>query len=157
MGCSFAPVTDDREFKLTPRREFNIRFDAEAARAVFRAGWSRVTCSPIDVSQHTRSTPDLFAAIARADMPLARYLNQFGPRNRPMWDEVSAATWIDESLVTQFDELFLDVDLAPDADYGNTLSWPPGQQPRLGECWVRVQKRLDDGRFYELFVALSSR
>jgi len=156
MGGSFHPMTESREFRHTPRREFNLRFDAEAARIVFRAKWPRVTCSPIDVSNHTRCTPDLFTAIARANTPYARYLDQFGKRDRPMWDEVAAASWIDESLITRFDDLFIDVSLDRGAGYGDTLSWEPGREPGLGECRARVQKRLDDARFYELFVALSS-
>ena len=36
MGGSFAPVTDAREFVQNPRREFNLRFDPEAARAAMR-------------------------------------------------------------------------------------------------------------------------
>ena len=156
MGGSFHPMTDAREFRHTPRREFNIRFDAEAARAVLRAPWPRVTCSPIDVSHHTRSTPELFARIARAATPLARYLDQFGQRHRPMWDEVAAATWLDESLVTRFDDYFIDVNLDPGAAYGDMLSWDPGHEPARGERRARVQKRLDDARFYETFVALCS-
>lgn len=154
MGGSFSPMTEAREFRHTPRREFNVRFDAEAARAVFRAPWPRVTCSPIDVSNHTRATPALFAAIARADTPLARYLDRFGPRHRPMWDEVAAATWIDPTLVTHHEDLFIDVNLDRGAGYGDTLSWEPGHEPGLGECRARVQKTLDDARFYDLFVAL---
>jgi purine nucleosidase len=156
MGGSFHPMTDAREFRHTPRREFNLRFDPEAARIVFRAKWPRVTCSPIDVSNHTRCTPDLFVAIARAGTPLARYLDQFGKRDRPMWDEVAAASWIDESLITGYDDLFLDVSLDRSSSLGDTLSWEPGREPGLGECRARVQKQLDDARFYELFVALSS-
>ena len=156
MGGSFRPETDAREFKHTPRREFDMRFDAEAAHAVLRAPWPSVTCSPIDSSHHTRFTPELFATIARAGTPYTKYLNQFGPRNRPMWDEVAAATWLDESLVTQSAELFLDISLQQDASYGDTLSWEPGQEPGQGERRARVQFRLDDARFYELFVALSS-
>lgn len=157
MGGSFHPMTESREFRHTPRREFNLRFDAEAARIVFRAKWPRVTCSPIDVSNHTRCTPELFAAIARANTPYAGYLDQFGKRDRPMWDEVAAASWIDDSLITRFDDLFIDVNLDRGASHGDTLSWEPGREPDLGECRARVQKRLDDVRFYKLFVALSSR
>jgi inosine-uridine nucleoside N-ribohydrolase len=155
MGGSFAPETDAREFTSTPRREFNLRFDPEAARAVFRAAWHRVTCSPIDISQPTRATADLFARIATADTPLARYLDRFGPRNRPMWDEVAAATWIDPSLVTAAEELFIDVELDRGPHLGNTLSWTPGQQPAFVTCRAQVEKALDIKRFYDLFVALS--
>lgn len=152
MGCAFRPPPEAREFRHAPRREFNVRFDAEAARIVFRAPWPRVTCSPIDVSQNIRAGRELFEAIARADTPLARYLDRFGPRNRPMWDEVAAATWLDESLVTEWEELHLDVSLEPDATYGDTLGWTPGTQPGRGEVLARVQQRIDVARFYERFV-----
>lgn len=157
MGGSFQPMIDTREFRHTPRREFNIRFDAEAARAVLRAPWARVTCSPIDVSQHTRSAPELFAAIAKAGTPLARYLDQFGHRNRPMWDEVAAATWLDETLVTRFDDYFIDVNVEGGAGHGDMLSWDPGFEPGQGERRARVQKRVNDSHVYELFVQLCSR
>ena len=157
MGGAFHPMTEAREFRHTPRREFNIRFDAEAAHAVLRAPWSRVTCSPIDVSNHTRSTPEMFAAIAKSDTPLARYLDRFGHRDRPMWDEVATATWLDESLVTRFDDYFVDVNLDRGPGYGDMLSWDPGHEPGRGERRARVQKHLDDARFYEAFVALCSR
>jgi inosine-uridine nucleoside N-ribohydrolase len=157
MGGAFKPGGGSREFAHTPRREFNVRFDPEAARIVFRAAWPRVTCSPIDVSNHTRATPALFSQIARAGTPLARYLDQFGHRNRPMWDEVAAATWIDESLVTHFDDLCLDVDLDRGAKLGDLLAWPPDAAPGLGEVRARVQRSLDTARFEALFVQLSSR
>ena len=157
MGCSFRPPLGSDEFDHSPRREFNIRFDAEAARAVLRAPWARVTCSPIDVSDHTRSSAAMFAQIARAGTPLARYLDQFGQRDRPMWDEVAAATWLDESLITIYGDCFLDVNLDRGTGYGDTLSWAPGRQPGLGETRARVQMKLDDEKFYALFVALCSR
>ncbi len=156
MGGAFHPLIETREFRHHPRREFNIRFDAEAAHIVLRAAWPRVTCSPIDVSQHTRSTPELFAAIARAGTSLARYLDQFGPRNRPMWDEVAAATWLDESLVTRFDDYFIDVNTDGGATHGYMLSWDPGSEPAQGERRARVQKQINDARFYDLFVHLCS-
>ena len=157
MGGSFQPRTQAREFRHTPRREFNVRFDAEAARIVFRSPWPRVTCSPIDVSNETHSTPEMFATIARAGTPLARYLDQFGHRGRPMWDEVAAATWLDESLVTQHADLFIDVNLDRGAGHGDMLVWPPGTEPGLGEVRVRVQKQIDAARFYAAFTALCSR
>lgn len=157
MGGAFHPMIDAREFRHTPRREFNIRFDPEAARAVLRAPWAGVTCSPIDVSQHTRSTEEMFAAIAKAGTPLARYLQQYGHRNRPMWDEVAAATWLDESLVTRLDDYFIDVNVERGANHGDMLSWDPGFEPGQGERRARVQKRVNDSHFYDLFVRLCSR
>ena len=157
MGGAFAPGGGAREFAHTPRREFNLRFDPEAARIVLHAAWPRVSCSPIDVSQEVRSTPEMFAAIARAGTPLARYLDQFGQRSRPLWDEIAAATWIDPTLVTHSADLFLDVDLGPGATLGDLRCWPPGEEPGLGEIRAHVQKRIDEARFSELFVRLCSR
>jgi inosine-uridine nucleoside N-ribohydrolase len=177
MGGAFAPITDAREFAQNPRREFNFRFDAEATRRVLRAPWRRLTCSPIDVSQNVRASPELFAALARSDTALTRYLDRFGPRQRPMWDEVAAATWIDDSLVTRWAELLLDVELDRGPHWGETLSWPPEtpdvagiSDPGTGLSEAgynrptaaaprpaRVQLEIDVARFRELFLALCSR
>jgi purine nucleosidase len=167
MGGAFAPATPAREFIRSPRREFNFRFDPEATHLVLRAPWRRVTCAPIDLSQNVRATADLFTAIARHDTPLARYLDRFGPRDRPMWDEVAAATWIDDSLVTRHEELHLDVELDRGPHWGNTLSWPPGEPPARNRTWsgdfstaarpARVQLALDVPRFRDLFIRLCSR
>ena len=157
MGGSFHPMTDSREFKHTPRREFNVRFDPEAARIVFRAPWAKLTCSPIDISQHVRSTPEQFATIARATSPLAAYLDKFGQRDRPLWDEIAAASWINPTVVTHAEDTFIDVNLDRGASYGDTLSWPPGFEPGLGEQLARVEKRLDLDRFSALFTSLLSK
>lgn len=162
MGGAFAPATAAREFRSSPRREFNLRFDPEAARAVLRAPWRRLTCSPIDVSQNIRATADLFAAIARAGTPLARYLDRFGPRGRPMWDEVAAATWIDPTLVLRHEEHFLDVELHRGPHLGDTLSWAVAQaarapSPPAAARPARVELAVDEARFRDLFVGLCSR
>ena len=71
-----------------------------------------------------------------------------------MWDEVAAATWIDDSLVTHVEDCFIDVNLDRGAGYGDTLSWAPGREPRRGEIRARVQKAIDEARFYPLFADL---
>ena len=47
MGASLDPQTDDPEFTDTPRREFNLWFDPEAAHIVLRAPWKRIVCTPV--------------------------------------------------------------------------------------------------------------
>jgi len=37
MGASLSPITNNPEFQNTPRHEFNIWFDPEAAHIVLRA------------------------------------------------------------------------------------------------------------------------
>jgi hypothetical protein len=49
------------------------------------------------------------------------------------------------------------VSLDRGASHGDTRSWPPGREPGLGECRVRVQRTLDDARFHRLFVELCSK
>jgi len=157
MGGSFHPPTLAREFRHSPRREFNIRFDPEAARIVLRTPWARVQCSPIDVSQEVRSSAGHFATIAAAATPLASYLDRFSPRDRPLWDEIAAATWIDPTLVTEAEDWFIDVNLDRGAGYGDMLSWSPGLEPGLGEVRARIEKRIDVPRFYGRFVGLLGR
>lgn len=156
MGGSFAPATTAREFVQNPRREFNLRFDPEAARAVLRAPWRRLVCAPIDISQNVRATAAMFERIACAGTPLAAYLDRFGRRDRPMWDEVAAATWVDPTLVTHAEHHHLDVETTPSAAWGETLSRPAGQPGASGPA-AEVQLALDVPRFRDLFVRLCSR
>lgn len=154
MGGAIAPVTEAREFRQNPRREFNFRFDPEATHAVLSAPWRRLTCSPIDVSQNIRADAELFAAVrARGDSAYTRYLDRFAPRQRPMWDEVAAATWIDETLVTRWEEAFLDVELDPGSAWGETLVNAPAATTAVRPA--RLQLAIDESRFRQLFVALS--
>jgi inosine-uridine nucleoside N-ribohydrolase len=154
MGGSFHPQTQAAEFHHSPRREFNLRFDPEAARIVLRTPWRAVTCSPIDVSQEVKSRPEHFAAIAAGGSALGAYFDRFGQRHRPLWDEVAAATWIDPTLVTDSARYFIDVSVDRGSSYGDTLSWDPGREPGLGEVEATVQKRIDEARFIELFIRL---
>src|SRR5580692_7931425 len=63
MGASLNPQTADPEFANTPRHEFNLWFDPEAARIVLRAPWKRIVCTPVDISVKTRLTSDLINRI----------------------------------------------------------------------------------------------
>src|SRR6202162_2855159 len=46
MGASLNPQTADPEFANTPRHEFNLWFDPEAARIVLRAPLQKIVCTP---------------------------------------------------------------------------------------------------------------
>jgi len=54
MGGSINPTTDDPEFNLTPRREFNFWMDPEASHAVLHARWPRIVLTTVDISVKTR-------------------------------------------------------------------------------------------------------
>src|ERR1700688_3054173 len=59
MGGSLNPKTNDPEFANTPRHEFNVWFDPEAAHIVLRARWKKIVCTPVYVSVKSRLTQAL--------------------------------------------------------------------------------------------------
>ena len=157
MGGSFNPRTDDPEFINTPTHEFNLWFDPEAAHIVLRAPWNKIVCTPVDISVKTRLTSDLIDRIKAADTPAARYIGKYarlrGNYNY-LWDELAAAAWLDPSLITKKQTLFMDVDLDRGAGYGNTLAWKDEDKPKTEMRRVEVQDDLDLEKFYKLFVEL---
>lgn len=160
MGGSFNPVAADNAFAAeyvnAPRREFNMRWDPEAASIVLHEPWKKITQIPIDPTTRTFFKPELFEQIARGKAPFNDYLKQFG-QSFPMWDELAVAVWLDPSLVTRSVTLLVDVDTTFTAGYGDTLSWAPQEGPGLGERPVRVVQEVDVPRFERLAVDLLSK
>ncbi len=74
MGGSLNPVTDDPEFVNTPRHEFNLWFDPEAAHIVLFAPWKKVVCTTVDISVKTRLTQELIDQVRSHDSAAAHYL-----------------------------------------------------------------------------------
>jgi inosine-uridine nucleoside N-ribohydrolase len=157
MGASLNPRTTDPEFINTPRREFNLWFDPEAAHIVLRAPWRKIVCSPVDISVKTRMSTELINRIKAGDSPAARYVGTYarlhGEYNY-MWDELAAAAWLDPSLITKKETRFMDVEFDRGASYGNTLTWTERDKPKLEVQPVEVQDDLDTERFYKMFVEL---
>ena len=164
MGGSFNPhqvltdrVSSDfaREYANSPRREFNIRFDPEAARIVLRSPWRKITAVPVDPSTATQLSPALLARLAKVATPdLAALIAKLTP-GFPLWDESTAAVWLDPSLVTERETLFIDVNTAFDAGYGDMQSWRPGYEPGLGEQKAEVVRAVDPRRLEEVMVRRS--
>jgi len=159
MGASLNPRTDDPEFVNAPTHEFNIWFDPEAAHIVFQSRWKKIICTPVDISVKTRLTSDLVNRIKAADSPSARYIGKYarlrGNYNY-LWDELAAAAWLDPSIITKKETLFMDVDLDRGAGYGNTLTWVEHDKPKLDVQAVEVQDDLDLDKFNKMFVELLS-
>ena len=157
MGASLNPQTTDPEFINTPRREFNIWFDPEAAHIVLLAPWKKIVCTPVDVSVKTRMTKELVNRIKTGSTPSAQYIGKyarlFGEYNY-LWDELAAAAWLDPSLITKRETRFLDVDLGRGAGYGNMLTWTEKDQPKIDVHPVEIQVDVDTERFYKMFVDL---
>lgn len=153
MGGSINPQTTDPEFTTTPRREFNFWMDPEAAHAVLHAPWPKITDTPVDISIKTRVTKKMIGEIVLANTPVAQYLARYA-NEEYMWDELSVVAWLDPSIITRSEKLYLDVSTDKGATYGDTLAWPAGQNPGLGEQLVTVNRDLDTTKFYTEFMQL---
>jgi len=157
MGASLNPQTTDPEFVNTPRHEFNIWFDPEAAHIVLRAPWKKIVCTTVDISVKTRMTQDLIARVKVGNSPAARYVGTyarlFGEYNY-LWDELAALAWLDPSLITKTETRYMDVDLSGGANYGNILTWSDKDKPALAPESVEIQVDLDADKFYGMFVEL---
>ena len=159
MGGSLNPKTDDPEFANTPRHEFNLWFDPEAAHIVLRAPWKKIVCTTVDISVKTRMTQSLIDRVKTSNSPAARYVGSYsrlyGQYNY-LWDELAALAWLDPSLITAKDSRYLDIDLNRGAAYGDTLSWTEQDKPKIAGPAAEIQVDLDTERFYNMFVDLLS-
>jgi len=157
MGASLNPQTANPEFVNSPRREFNLWFDPEAAHIVLRAPWKKIICTTVDISVKTRLTAELLNRIKAGDSPVARYIGQYGRLHGEynyLWDELAAAAWLDPSLITQKETRFMDVNLDRGVGYGDTLTWSDQDKPKVTVQPVEIQVDLDTEKFYKMFVDL---
>jgi inosine-uridine nucleoside N-ribohydrolase len=150
------------------RREFNWWWDPEATRMVLRAPWKKVTITPVDISVKTRHSVELVDRIGESPNGVAQYIKQFHRKSPPgadpewvpwifMWDEVSAASVLDPSIITEQREMYVDVDIDHGINYGNTLAWELRQGDKPGPRTMWVQFDLDLDRFYDLYAELMMR
>jgi purine nucleosidase len=153
MGGSLSPQSSDPEF-ANPRHEFNFWFDPEAAHITLRAHWPRIDLTTADISIKTGFTKAMLDEIARSSGPAAKYLASYTDRFSYCWDELAAAAWLDSSLITKEQELYIDVNLDRGPLYGDTLSWTAGGKPSLDLQKVHVQTDLDLERFNKSLINL---
>ena len=157
MGGSYNPTPADNPFAAeylnATRREFNMRFDAEAASLVLHEPWKKITEVPIDPTTPTFFKAEFIHDVASGQAPFDAYLGQFG-QSYPMWDEMAVAVWLDPSIVTRAKTLLVDVDTSFTAGYGDTLSWEANEGPGLGERPVNVVFAVDVPRLERMTIAL---
>ena len=146
MGGSFNPIAANNgfaaEYANAPRREFNMRWDPEAASIVLHEPWKKITEVPIDPTTRTFFKPEFIREVSQGQAPFDDYLGKFG-QSYPMWDELAVAVWLDPSVATRTASLLVDVDTSFTAGYGSTLSWSVGEGPGLGERPVTVVLEAD--------------
>jgi purine nucleosidase len=99
----------------------------------------------------------LIDRVKTGDSPAAQYVGKYarlhGQYNY-LWDELSALAWIDPSLITAKDTLYLDIDLSRGASNGSTLSWNEQDKPKIAGPPAEIQVDVDLKKFYEEFVDL---
>ena len=157
MGGSFNPMPADTPFAgpndNTPRREFNMRFDPEAASIVLHQPWRKITEVPIDATNPTLMSHALIREVSRGKAPFDHYLGKFG-QVYPLWDETAVAVWLDPSLITREKTLRVDVDTSFTANYGSTLSWPADSRAALAGDRVHVVFAVNVPKLDRLVVRL---
>jgi purine nucleosidase len=156
MGGSLNPQTADPEFANKPRHEFNFWFDPEAAEIVLRASWKKITCTTTDISLKTKLSPELARKIGASGTPAGRYIAKYfsaADGNDIMWDELAAAGWIDPSIITKHQTLYMAVNIQHGAGYGDTLTWSSRKDLQMTVQPVDVQMDLDTAKFYAMFVS----
>jgi inosine-uridine nucleoside N-ribohydrolase len=142
-------------------QRFNFWWDAEAGFIHLRAPWKEKHLTPIDVCHKTQMSKELIQRIVSAGTPLAEYLREsyLGPGVHPgifsyMWDELAAAAIIDPAVITQHEDLFLDMSYLPDGHYGRIVWTSKDMKPWFAETTWKVQTDIDLPRFEKLFVDL---
>ena len=155
MGGSIAPIVP-MAWQQANRREFNFWFDPEAVHITLRAPWKKITVTTVDISVKTQMTEAMIKQIAKARTPAAKYIGDWADEEF-LWDELAAAAWMDPSIITKEEQLYMDIDISHGAGYGNTLVWLPGNQPGLGEQIVHVQTDLNLEKFNKMVIDLLSR
>lgn len=157
MGGAIASLPDGAG-NHTPNAEFNFYVDPEAAQMVLRSGMP-IVLSPLNISRKARFSKEWYDKIVAVDTPATRLIRErLGPgfekspdRTALMYDQIAAATLIAPTLMKTV-ELFVDVDINHDANYGVSVGapqpWPGGEGARK----MSVQMDLDWDRFIRLYV-----
>lgn len=145
-----------REYIHSPRREFNIRWDPEAASIVMRAPWRKIVMVPVDPSTASELTPQLLARMSAGTSTIAQALRRREP-GFPLWDELAVAVWLDPRLIRVANDMYVDTNSVFGPGYGDILSWAPGYQPQLGEQLEQVVREVDIDGVETLLVDLLNR
>ena len=158
MGGSLNPHTEDEEWVNTPRREFNLWFDPEAASIALHANWAKITGTTIDASLGTRLAPVL-KSLEHANTVAAKYLIRYAHVDSSSdfaWDELAAASWIDPAITKKERLVYMDTNLSRGPGYGDTLTWSTEDKPMLPVREVHAQIEVDVPRLQKDLVELFS-
>jgi purine nucleosidase len=155
MGGSVAPVVPI-EWRTENRREFNFWWDPEAVHITLTSPWHKITITTVDISIKTRMTKALIAELAKSPSAASQYVAKYADEEY-MWDELAAASWLDPSVITKEDQLYMDINIDHGAGYGNVIVWTADAHPGLGEQLVHLPTELNREKFEKMFIDLMAR
>jgi inosine-uridine nucleoside N-ribohydrolase len=172
MGAGFN-VGQGGNHRINGRREFNWWWDPEATRIAMSAPWKKITITPVDISVKTSLSDDLKRRLAASSSKAAQFIVKYHPAGQGggggyMWDEIAALAFLDPSIITSQQRLYVNIDIDHGPGYGQTIfveaEMPAGggekPRPRTMPSWWRVadvQWDLDLKKFYEQFYTLMNR
>jgi purine nucleosidase len=157
MGGSLTPQTEAAEWTTNPRHEFNFWFDPEAASITLNAEWPKVSVTTIDATLETHMTAEILQGLQKSRSLAAQYVLRY---TKPpgdvdyLWDELAVAAWIDPTLIKTERFVYMDVNIAHDAAYGDTLIWSDRVKPTIPHQKVHAQTSVDVPRLNRLLIEL---
>jgi inosine-uridine nucleoside N-ribohydrolase len=144
--------------------EFNFWMDPEAARLTLRAGWPRVSLTPINVARQAPFTREAAESAASTGTAIGRYFEGVHvkrltehPLTSLMYDQIAALTFLEPTLARRSQEMWLDVVIDHGPLYGTTLYWDDERRPPPGVRKARVLLDLDYPAFMKSFLGLMKR
>ena len=157
MGGAF-----DVPGNTSPAAELNWWFDPEAVRIVARAPIEQVV-NALDLSDTIFFDKEKFDRVMKADTPVTRlYKAAFGPRfeKNPaykslVWDTVTAAYLLDPSIVTEWREAWVDMDITFGPNYGRSMAYDANPPANLQK--MKIMKNIDRPRYWNMFVDMMTR
>lgn len=146
-----------------PAAEFNVWFDPEAAKIVYREPIEQIFI-PLDVTNSARLDSGVFERIWKANPVIAKIdpratpsPNVPAPKFFQFWDQLAVAYVVDPTLATNVETRWIDVDTTFGANYGRTMSYthefPRGHFLQQG----KIVNRFDLKRFEDFFVTNMSK
>ena len=157
MGGAF-----DVPGNTTPAAELNWWFDPEAVRIVVRSPIEQVV-NALDLSDTVFFDKEKYDRVVAADTPVTRlYKASFGPRfeKNPqarslVWDTITAAYLLDPSIVTEWREAWVDMDITFGPNYGRSMAYDTNPPTFLQK--MKIMKNIDRTKYWNMFVDMMTR
>ena len=134
------------------------------------APWKKIAITPVDISVKTTLSDDMKRRLATSKSPAAQFITKFMPPGSGggggfMWDEISVLAFLDPSVITKQQQLYVNIDIDHGAGYGQTIfvesdmpvrraRRPSRARWRRGGAWRRCNGTSNLPKFYDQFVAL---